>query len=124
MAKRKTVDEYISGLPEWQQEIVSSVRRLITETKPEAQEAVKWSHPVFELDGPFAYIHAFKNHINFGFWRGVDLPDPEGLLDGSGEKMRHVKLTSLEDVNEGAFRKFVKSAVDLNQTEGDPTKGK
>lgn len=123
MAQRKSVDEYIAGLPKWQQEVVGSLRGLIKETEPEAQEAVKWSHPVFELNGPFAYVHAYKNHINFGFWRGVDLADPKGLLDGSGEKMRHVKLTSLKDVDEQAFRSFVESAVELNQTKGDPTKG-
>ncbi|TEU21948.1 MAG: DUF1801 domain-containing protein, partial [Anaerolineales bacterium] len=66
---------------------------------------------------------AFKNSVNFGFWRGVDIQDPKGLLQGSGEKMRHVKLTSVEDIDEEEFASFVRQAVQLNLTKGDPTKG-
>ena len=43
-------------------------------------------------DAPFAYVNVFKAHVNVGFFRGADLPDPTGLLEGSGKRMRHVKL--------------------------------
>jgi hypothetical protein len=45
------------------------------------------------------------------------------LLQGTGEKMRHVKLASLSDVNESVLSGFVKQAVELNLVKGDPTKG-
>jgi hypothetical protein len=124
MARANSVTEYIAGLPEWQQEVSRALRKLVLETAPEAGEAVKWSHPVFELGGPFAYIHPYKNHINFGFWRGASLPDPQGLLEGSGDKMRHVKLAGMQDLNDAAFREFIRAAVDLNRTQGDPTRNK
>lgn len=38
--------------------------------------------------------------------------------------MARIKLTSLADVNREVFQKLVKEAVELNQTKGDPTKGK
>ena len=71
-----------------------------------------------------AYIKAFKNNVNFGFWRGIDLPDPDGILQGSGDKMRHVKLSSLNDVEEEVLEIFVKEAIKLNELKGDPTKNK
>jgi len=40
----------------------------------------------------FAYVAAFTAHVNVGFFHGADLPDPAGLLTGSGKRMRHVKL--------------------------------
>lgn len=43
-------------------------------------------------DAPFAYVGRFKAHVNVGFFHGVDLPDPAGLLEGTGKRMRHVKL--------------------------------
>lgn len=43
-------------------------------------------------DAPFAYVNVFKNHVNVGFFQGATLPDPRGLLAGSGKRMRHVKL--------------------------------
>lgn len=43
-------------------------------------------------DVAFAYVGAFRAHVNVGFFHGADLPDPEGLLQGTGKRMRHVKL--------------------------------
>ncbi|MBI3414898.1 MAG: DUF1801 domain-containing protein [Verrucomicrobia bacterium] len=40
----------------------------------------------------FAYIDAFASHVNVGFFQGAELPDPKGLLEGTGKFMRHVKL--------------------------------
>ena len=119
----KTVDSYIAQLNVDQAEIVARVRQIILEAAPEADESIKWAQPVYEINGPFAYIKAFKNSVNFGFWRGADINDPDGLLGGSGDKMRHVKLVSLDDIDEAAFKDFVLQAVQLNLTKGDPTKG-
>jgi hypothetical protein len=117
-----TVDAYISQLESWQAEIVSEVRKIILTAVPEASEAFKWAQPVYSLNGPFAYIKAFKNSVNFGFWRGVDINDPGGMFEGSGEKMRHVRLTSIDDIDQRVFADFVKQAVNLNLSKGDPTK--
>jgi hypothetical protein len=43
-------------------------------------------------DAPFAYVNVFASHVNAGFFQGVALPDPGGLLEGTGKFMRHVKL--------------------------------
>jgi hypothetical protein len=43
-------------------------------------------------DAAFAYVNVFKSHVNVGFFRGAQLDDPAGLLEGSGKLMRHVKL--------------------------------
>lgn len=119
----KTVDDYIASLDGWQSEIVAEVRKIVLAAAPEARESIKWAQPVYETNGPFSYIKAFKKSVNFGFWRGVDLDDPKGLLTGSGEKMRHVSLTGVQEIDEAAFTDFVQQAVKLNLTKGDPTKG-
>ena len=118
----KTVDGYIAGLEEWKGEIVSRVRQIVVGAAPDAKESIKWAQPVYERNGPFAYIKAFKNAVNFGFWRGVDIEDPDGLLEGSGDKMRHVKLTSVADIDEKALADFVSQALELNRVKGAPTK--
>jgi hypothetical protein len=121
--KAKTVDEYVSGLPGWQAEVGSALRELIRKAAPDATESIKWAQPVYEDNGPFCYFKAFKNHVNFGFWRGADLPDPEGLLLGSGTKMAHVKLSGVDDLRPDVFADLVRAAVELNRSLGDPTKG-
>jgi hypothetical protein len=43
-------------------------------------------------DAAFAYVNAFKAHVNVGFFRGAEIADPTGLLEGTGKFMRHVKI--------------------------------
>lgn len=121
---KKTVVGYIEGLEGWQAQLVTKVRSLVIKTAPNAKESIKWAQPVYEANGPFCYIKAFKNSVNFGFWRGIDLDDPKGILQGSGDKMRHIKLKGINDIDEEQFTKFVSQAVELNETKGDPTKRK
>ena len=120
----KTVVGYIAGLEGWKGEVASKVRHIVLEAAPDAKESIKWAQPVYETNGPFCYMKAFKNSVNFGFWRGVELDDPKGLLQGTGDKMRHVKLTGMDDVDKAELAGFVRQAVELNLTEGDPTKGR
>ena len=36
-------------------------------------------------DAAFGYVNAFKAHVNVGFFRGAEIADPEGLLEGTGK---------------------------------------
>jgi hypothetical protein len=48
-------------------------------------------------DAAFAYVAVFKSHTNVGFFYGVHLDDPAGVLEGTGKNMRHVKLKPGQD---------------------------
>lgn len=61
-------------------------------------------------DAAFGYVNAFKAHVNVGFFQGASLKDPAGLLEGTGKRMRHVKLRWGEPVNEAALRKLITAA--------------
>ena len=43
-------------------------------------------------DAAFGYVNVFTSHVNVGFFQGASLPDPARLLQGTGKRMRHVKL--------------------------------
>jgi hypothetical protein len=112
------VDEYIGMQEKWAADILTELRSVIKEYAPDATESIKWAQPVYEDNGPCIYIKAFKKNINFGFWRGVQLEDPKGLLSGTGEKMRHVKIHSVDEMDRDALGAFVKQAVSLNRELG------
>lgn len=60
---------------------------------PKVVELLHDGFPVVLVeDAPFAYVDAFRSHVNVGFFRGAELPDPAGLLEGAGKLGRHVKL--------------------------------
>lgn len=61
-------------------------------------------------DAAFGYVDVFKAHVNVGFFRGAELPDPRRLLEGTGKFMRHVKLGPGRDVDDKALRKLIEAA--------------
>lgn len=61
-------------------------------------------------DLPFAYVNVFKVHVNVGFFQGADLPDPLELLEGTGKRMRHVKLRPSVDQQDEALRALIAAA--------------
>ena len=61
-------------------------------------------------DAAFGYVNAFSSHVNVGFFRGAELSDPNGLLEGTGRFMRHVKLRPEGDVDAAALTKLIETA--------------
>ncbi|HJU38839.1 MAG TPA: DUF1801 domain-containing protein [Tahibacter sp.] len=61
-------------------------------------------------DAPFAYVNTFAHHVNVGFFRGASLDDPAGLLQGSGKRMRHVKLKPGAPCDDDALHALVRAA--------------
>ena len=61
-------------------------------------------------DAAFAYVNAFTAHVNVGFFRGAELPDPDALLQGNGRFMRHVKLRPGEPVDAAALSRLIGTA--------------
>ena len=61
-------------------------------------------------DAAFGYVNVFTAHVNVGFFQGVGLSDPAGLLQGSGKFMRHVKLRAGEKVDDAALTRLIEAA--------------
>ena len=77
----------------------------------EVRELLHDGHPTACIaDAAFGYVNAFKTHVNVGFFRGAEIADPEGLLEGTGRFMRHVKLRPDRDFNATALTKLIDTA--------------
>jgi len=77
----------------------------------DVRELLHDGHPTACIaDAAFGYVNAFKAHVNVGFFRGAEIADPEGLLEGTGKFMRHVKLKPGRDFNAAALMKLVETA--------------
>jgi hypothetical protein len=113
MAER-VVDCYVAALPDGQREIAEAVRRLVRSLAPEAREAFKWAQPVFESGGALCLPQAFRSHVNFGFWRGVEVDAGRGVLETGGSKIAHVKLREVSDIDDVLLGEIVREAVRLD----------
>ena len=61
------------------------------------------------------YVAPFKAHVNMGFMRGTEQDDPSGLLEGTGKRLRHVKLRSQGDVDRPALLALLRSSLELGR---------
>jgi hypothetical protein len=60
----------------------------------------------------FCYLGAYRDHVNLGFYYGAELPDPEGLMEGTGKKLRHIKVRDAEGVGQSSLRRYIQVAVE------------
>jgi hypothetical protein len=88
---------------------------LVRATLPELNEyvdrhgVIRYGHASGMSDW-LLYISGHKAHANLGFARGSSLPDPEGLIEGTGKNLRHVKLRSVADVERSGLRGLLEAA--------------
>ena len=99
--------------------ILTALRGLVEELHPDAvetasrrEQTVTWGFPGGKMTAGYAYARAFRAHVNLGFFQGVSLPDPEGMLEGSGKALRHVKLHTPEEALAPAVRALMIAARD------------
>jgi hypothetical protein len=79
----------------------------------DVRELLHDGHPTACIgDAAFAYVNAFTAHVNVGFYRGAELADPAGLLEGTGRFMRHVKLRPGRAVDTVALTALIQTAYE------------
>jgi len=83
----------------------------------DVRELLHDGHPTACVaDAAFGYVNVFKAHVNAGFFRGAEIADPAGILEGTGRFMRHVKLRPEQDLDAVALMQLIKTAyVDMKR---------
>jgi len=118
---RAWIDEYVEKAGK-QKDVVKGLRALVKRTIAGCEEYVNpWKIPSFDSNGTVCGFMTGKEHVTFIFLRGVALPDPEGLLEGTGKSVRHVKVRTVADVKRPALKKLIAEAAKLNKRK--PVKG-
>lgn len=122
-AAQGTFAELIAGRDPALVAIAKRLRKLILEVDAHAVETVRLGDnaatfgvgPRKMTDG-YAYLMPLREYVNLGFYQGAQLPDPEGLLEGTGKGLRHVKLRTLPDVARPAVRALLVAALALRKS--------
>ena len=77
----------------------------------DVRELLHDGHPTACVgDAAFCYVNAFTAHVNVGFFLGAVIADPQGLLEGAGKFMRHVKLGPGREVDAAALQALIRTA--------------
>jgi hypothetical protein len=113
-AKRDSaIEAWMNAHPNELADIARRWFEVMRNTGNDVGELLHDGHPTACVeDAAFAYVNAFKAHVNVGFFRGAQLEDPGGLLEGNGKFMRHVKLRPDKQIDEAALKKLIDAAYD------------
>jgi Domain of unknown function (DU1801) len=109
--------DMVSGFEGPIPELALASRALILDVFPRAVEVV-WAQQKTagygtgpkKMTEQFSWLAPYPKHVVFGFYYATELPDPEGLLEGTGRLMRHVKIRSAADLERPALRDLVLAA--------------
>jgi hypothetical protein len=109
------IDRWLEEPPEELRSIARKWFDLIRRCGDDVRELLHDGAPTACVhDASFAYVNVFKAHVNVGFFHGTALPDPARLLEGTGKRMRHVKLRPGVNVDSAALSALITGAyVDI-----------
>ena len=113
-----TFEDAIGGSSPQVQEVARRLRELIIEIYPGVVE-VPWPKQKIvgygvgpkKMSEHFCYIGAQSHRVNLGFFYGADLSDPEDLMEGTGKKLRHIKVRDVEQAGQPAVRELIQQSI-------------
>lgn len=114
------IDDYISTLPAWMQDICNRIRKLIHIAEPEILETIKRTNqPYFMLNGNVCALLGTKDHVNIFIYDPI-AADPENIINQGHDNLtaRAIQIYQGEIINERAFINLVKAVVANNRAGG------
>jgi hypothetical protein len=117
MKKYASFDDYLSDQSPKNRAIIRALRKLVKRVEPGLEESVMWGNGCWVKRKvpkgriPVSYVYSAPDHVQFGFLRGSSLKDPKGLLEGSGQYVRHIKLRKVAEIDLGVLRAFLRQAA-------------
>jgi hypothetical protein len=100
--------------------LIVSLDKAYVEVVWARQEIASFGVGPKKMSQHYAYIGVHKSHLNLGFYYGTSLKDPAGLLEGSGKKLRHVKISEMAEAKSPAVESLLIQAIaDRRQNQND-----
>lgn len=110
------IEAFLAGYSPDVQAISRTLRLMVKSAMPQAHEILFASHNHFayafgeSMRDRKCYICPMKDYVRLGFMFGTHLADPDQLLEGTGKRMRHVKVKSVQDASLLALKRLVEDA--------------
>jgi uncharacterized protein YdeI (YjbR/CyaY-like superfamily) len=105
-SKSPEVDAYIAKAAPFARPILEQIRAAFHKADPQIEESIKWGVPNFEHDGIVGNMAAFKQHVNWGFWKA-------SLM--SGKTPLREKIADVSELPpEKKMLALIREAVQLN----------
>ncbi len=110
----KSVEDWVNESDDWQIAHLQRLREIVQAAVPDAREALKWGQPCYSRNSLFCYLQRAKKHVTLGFQKGAQMSDPDGLLEGDGKLMRHLKFGPDASIDEARCTTLIREAVRID----------
>jgi hypothetical protein len=106
------VAEYVRKVPADLRPTLQAARRTIKQIAPKATETAWRTWPIRYRQGDLDVIAVgnYPRWISVFFFRGGALEDPDGVLEGTGKFVRHIKLREPKDAARPALKRMLRRA--------------
>jgi hypothetical protein len=96
--------------------LVEKLRQLVHAACPALEEEGKlgWKNITYKRNRVVVAISPYKAHVNLGFYKGASLDDADGILEGTGKGLRHVKISKPEDIRTEYLTGLIQQANQLD----------
>lgn len=74
------------------------------------EKSLAYGIGIKKMSEAYCYLIPFKDYVNFGFYHGTEI-DSDGILEGTGAKLRHIKIRDLEDLQNPKLKALVLKAI-------------
>jgi hypothetical protein len=105
------LQQYLRGIEPEYRGLVRSLDALVRQAAPDLEPSLKWGNMTYSHTHNVCSIIVHARHVNLQVWGGAKIPDPHGLLSGTGSRMRHVKFTAGARFSRRAVASLVRSAA-------------
>ncbi|HEY3625938.1 MAG TPA: DUF1801 domain-containing protein [Terracidiphilus sp.] len=112
--------DYLASCDPHVSSLALALREIVLEEAPEAIESIASGYAVavaFSFTGKpmkdgFCHVVAYRAHVNLGFNRGADLPDPARVLKGTGKSFRHLTIRNHDELASPVIRRYLQAAIE------------
>jgi hypothetical protein len=113
------VARFLDDCPDELCDLALELRELVQEVAPEVHEKIAWKalcyyrpdQPYGVIGGNVCMIGPRDDCVHLGFIHGAFLPDPEGLLQGTGKAKRHIPIRRRQNIRRRAFGELIRAAI-------------
>jgi hypothetical protein len=99
-----------------------AVKAVVRRSGPRLTLQTKWGARWYTGTDLVLCCGAFSRHVGIEFWRGSTIPDPHGLLEGTGKNLRHVKVRTVAEATSPELAALVRAAIRLDRSEKKRTR--
>lgn len=114
-SKSEVFEPWVLEQPESLRDVLRSLRDVIFSVGYDYKEGIKWGTPNYWLPKvsrrTICYLAVHGDYVRLGFFNGASLPDSHGMMEGTGKKLRHIKVRCVDNTNRDALADYIRSAT-------------